>query len=378
MNWNLRDLVKSGSVLVLILIISILHYGTSVTYHYLHEIYQRVYYIPILLAAFWYGPLWGILAASLTSGIYIHHIQRDWAHLPLYTINQYAEIILYHVVALIIGLLSAKERRQRRKIETTSQELARANEKLRQTVERLEQADRLAALGQLSAGVAHEIRNPLGSIKGSVEILETEIPVDHPKREFIEIIKEETARLNSIVADFLKFARPPLPSVEPTSVNELIDSTTTLVQKRAQQSRVEILRKQDPSLPLVNLDRDQMRQVLLNIMLNGLEAMPSGGVLEVRSALGDDGRTVAIEISDTGAGIEDADLKHIFDPFFTTKSYGTGLGLSISYQLVQNHSGKITAERNAQQGMTFRIELPIVTTRTAEDYIENEYFSARN
>lgn len=358
MNRTSRDLAKCGSILALILAVSLAHYGTSVKYQYLHEIYQRVYYIPILLAAFWYGPLVGILTASLTCGMYVYHIRKDWAGFPVEAFNQYAEIILYHVVAVLVGLLSQKEQRQRTKLEATSQELRSANEKLQQTIEHLAQADRLAALGQLSAGVAHEIRNPLGSIKGSIEILEKEIPADHPKHEFIEIIKEETARLNSIVGEFLKFARPPQPSVEPTSVNELIDSTIALLDK--QDSQVEITKKQDPTIPLIGLDPDQIRQVLLNIMLNGIQAMPEGGVLEVRSSLSGDSRTVAIEIADTGNGIDDGDLKHIFDPFFTTKPQGTGLGLSISYQLVQNHAGRISVEKRAPRGTTFRIELPIM------------------
>ncbi|MBI4455547.1 MAG: sensor histidine kinase [Acidobacteria bacterium] len=359
MNRTSRELLKYGAILVLILVISILHYKTSVTYQHLHEIYQRVYYIPILLAAFWYGPLGGISAAALTSAIYFWHIQTDWAYLPHSTFNQYAEIVLYHGVAIIIGLLSLKEGRQRKKLETTSRDLADAYEKLQETVERLEHADQLAALGQLSAGVAHEIRNPLASIKGSMEILENEIPPDHPKREFVGIIKEEIARLDSIVGEFLKFARPPQPSFEPTSVNELIDSTTALLQK--QEFSVEIVKKQDPTLPLIDLDPDQIRQVLLNIMLNGIQAMPEGGILEVGSGISSDGRSVAIEISDEGEGIDHANLKRIFDPFFTTKPHGTGLGLSISYQLVQGHGGRIFVEKHPPRGTTFRIEFSLVS-----------------
>jgi signal transduction histidine kinase len=359
MKRDARDIVRGGVLLFMILFVSVLHYATPTEYLHLHEIYQRGYYIPIILAAFWYGPFWGLLSAALTSVLYGIHIHRDWIHVPTYSFNQYAEIFLYNVIALLIGFLSLRERRHREKLEKTSDELSRAYQRLRSAFEQLKQSDRLAALGQLSAGIAHEIRNPLGSIKGSIEILETEIAPDNPKQEFVRIIKEETARLNSIIAEFLKFARPPKPAVEPSSLNELVLSTLMLLQKEAEHSGVEIRRHLDPALPEIKLDRDQIRQVLLNVVLNGIQAMPHGGVLEIRSTAGDKGGAV-IEISDNGPGMDEKDLDHIFDPFFTTKPQGTGLGLSISYQLIQNHGGRISARNNPARGMAFQIELPTV------------------
>jgi two-component system sensor histidine kinase HydH len=323
MKWQHEDFFKYFSILVLIFVISIFHYETSTKYRYLHEIYQRAYYIPILLAAYWYGPLRGVLAAILTSILYIRHIQNDWTHFPDYSFNQYAEIFLYYALALIIGM-----------------------------------ADRLAALGRLSAGVAHEIRNPLGSIKGSFEILESEIHPENEKYEFVKIIKEEIARLNSIVESFLKFARPPKPRLQPTSINDLVESTLILFNKRAQESGIEIRKELADNLPAIHLDRDQIRQVLLNIILNGSDSMPDGGILEIRTGIGQNDRRITVEIIDSGIGISDEELDHIFDPFFTTKAHGTGLGLSISYQLIQNHGGTIEVHNNKDKGLTFHIELP--------------------
>jgi len=355
---SLNDWLKYTSILFLILVVSALHYWTSIDYLYLHEIYQRVYYIPILLAAFWYGPLGGVLAALLTSSLYVYHIQAHWAHFPTYTVNQYAEIILYHIVAVIIGFLSRRERRQRESLESTTKELSRAYEQIQQTFEQLKQADRLAALGQLSAGVAHEIRNPLGSIKGSIEILEAEFPPDHPKREFVDIIKEETVRLNTIVGEFLKFARPASPSMQATSLPELVDSTLTLLKKQAEDSHVRLSVAHDPALPDIHLDPDQIRQVLLNVVLNGIQAMPEGGRIVVRSSYRQSEGTALIEVADTGNGQPPPNLDHLFDPFFTTKPHGTGLGLSISYQLVHNHRGSLNVRKNDQGGLTFAISLP--------------------
>lgn len=364
-SWS-RDFIRYSSILALILVISVFHFKTGTEYRYLHEIYQRAYYIPILLAAYWYGPFRGVLAALLASVLYTLHIQMDWTSFPIYSFNQYAEILLYNVLALVIGILSQKDRKHRLKIEKTSQELSDAYQKLRDTFEQLKKTDRLAALGQLSAGIAHEIRNPLGSIKGSFEILESEISPDNKKFEFVKIIKEEITRLNAIVESFLKFARPPKPSLRPTQVNELIESILILIHKQAQECRIEIRKLLEPNLPMTNMDRDQIRQVVMNIVLNSIESMTEGGLLEVRSGIGNNNRCITIDISDTGIGIGREELDHIFDPFFTTKAQGTGLGLAISYQLVQSHGGTITARNNNDKGLTIRVELPLSMPQSTE------------
>ncbi len=359
MSVRTRDALRYAVLLLAIVVISLLHYTTSTHHRYLHEIYQRAYYIPILLAAYWYGPIAGVLAAAFTSLLYAYHIQRDWTVFPLYAFNQYAEIFLFHALALVIGLLSLKDRRRTRKLEQTSGELAEAYRKLQETFEQLRKADRLAALGELSAGIAHEIRNPLGSIKGSVEILAGEIAADNPKREFIDIIQEEVARLNSIVMEFLKFARPPQPSIRPTSVNRLAESALILVRKQAGKAGIGIECNLDPAAPVIEVDPDQIRQVLLNILLNAIQAMPDGGRLGIVTARAGDPPWVVIEVSDTGIGISDEELERVFDPFFTTKAQGSGLGLSISFQLIQNHGGRIVARKNPERGLTFRLELPM-------------------
>jgi len=335
------------------------HHKTSTEYRYLHEIYQRAYYIPILLAAYWYGPLRGVLAAFLASVLYAWHIHSDWTQFPLYSFNQYAEIFLYYALAIVIGFLAKKDRRHRMILENTSQELSEAYQKLQSTFEQLKKADRLAALGRLSAGIAHEIRNPLGSIKGSFEILESEIRPDNKKYEFVKIIKEEILRLNSIIESFLEFARPPKPSLQPTSVNDLIESILILTNKRTQECSIEVRKNLAPDLPLIPMDPNQIRQVVMNIILNGIESMPGGGKLGIISRMGCDNGCVAIEVSDSGPGIGKEDLDHIFDPFFTTKTQGTGLGLAISYQLVRNHGGTIAAVNNQDKGLTMRVEIPL-------------------
>jgi len=297
------------------------------------------------------------------------HIQKDWTSFPVYSFNQYAEIVLYHLTALIIGFLSSRERKQRQQLEKTSEELTDAYAQLQQTFDRLRKSDRLAALGQLSAGIAHEIRNPLVSIKGSVEILETSLGPGHPKAEFTGIIKEEVQRLNRLVDEFLKFARPPKPSAETVWLNDLITSTLVLVGKEAEGSNVAIKSDLDDSIPALKLDPNQIRQVLLNVILNGIQAMPDGGVLELKSFV--EAENVVVAMSDSGIGIGPAELERIFDPFFTTKPEGTGLGLSIAHQLVENHSGSLTSENNPEGGMVFLIRLPIDLKKPDQQIVIN-------
>lgn len=353
-----RDKAKLALIGMLVTAVSTLHFTTSTDYQYLHEIYQRVYYLPILLAAFWYGPAAGVLTAFVVSIIYVFHIRWDWHHTPVYTFNQYAEICLYHLVALVIGVLSAKQRRQQLQLAAASEELSSAYRRLQDTFEQLRRADRLAALGELSAGIAHEIRNPLASVKGSVAILETEIPAGHPKHEFIQIIREEADRLNRIVSEFLKFARPPRPRVEEVSLNQLLESTLLLLQQERDRARVSLTTALAPDLPVLRLDPDQIRQVLLNILINGIQAMPDGGPLHVSTRWDGDRRTAVVIVEDGGPGVPGNDLEHIFDPFYSTKAEGSGLGLSISHQLVELHGGEITAENREGGGLRMRINLP--------------------
>jgi len=333
------------------------HYGTSTEYYYLHEVYQRSYYIPILLAAFWYGPLGGLAAAALTSIFYSYHILVHWGHSPVYSFNQFAEILLFHAIGALTGFLAQAERRQRQALEKTTAELQRAYQRIEQSFEQMKQADRLAALGQLSAGIAHEIRNPLATLAGVIDILGSGVPAESHKAEFAKIGQEEMARLDRIVTEFLAFARPPQPSFQEADLNEIIDSTLLLLSHQAEKAGVTIARNL-AALPRVTVDPDQVRQVLLNVIKNSIEAMPDGGRLEVRSAHQAPDGTVSVAVTDSGAGIDPAIIDRLFDPFFTSKPAGTGLGLSISYQLVTRHGGTIRAIPN-QKGTTFEIRLPV-------------------
>jgi signal transduction histidine kinase len=269
-------------------------------------------------------------------------------------------LLLYNLMALMVGLLSAKAHRNLSHFKQASTELSQAYEELKNSSESLKRSERLAALGQLSAGIAHEIRNPLGSIKGAVDILTSDIPEEHPKEEFVGIVRKEVSRINKLVEEFLRFARPPRPEITPVNLSDLVSGAVRLVEGYASRNGIQIQRLGNDRT--VEVDEDQMRQVLLNLLLNAIEAMPEGGTLRIEFEGDGERETTLLRISDTGNGVEKVELDQIFDPFYTTKPHGTGLGLSISHQLVRNHGGQIAAEINRQRGLTVTIELPAATS----------------
>lgn len=350
-----RDL-KPWWLIASIIVITFLHYNTSTRYLLLHEIYQRLYYIPIIYAAYSYGLRGGLAAAVLSTLIYLPHLAQH-ADNRVYAINQYAETILFLVIGIVTGLLAGAERRERQRYEQTAVELQRAYDELRSTVDQLLLADRHASLGQMSAAIVHEIRNPLGAIHGAAEALETIVPPEHEKAEFLTIIKHEVERLNGLVSDFLQYARPRLPELLPTPLREIVESVVKLANKQAEQVRVKIGMDVADSLPLVLLDAEQMKQVLLNLILNAIEAMPEGGQLTISAS--QRGEELSLAVRDTGKGIDPAVREKLFSPFVTTKSRGTGLGLAIAHRLVTQHGGRIEAADGENGGALVEIRLPV-------------------
>jgi signal transduction histidine kinase len=236
-----------------------------------------------------------------------------------------------------------------------------------QVYERMKERDRLAALGQMAAGLAHEIRNPLGSIKGAAQFLQPtgSQPADAAgTREFLGIIVEEVDRLNKIVSQFLDYARPYRGDQNPLDINDVVRKTLHLIDKE-RSGGVEISTSFIEGLPPVRADAQQMRQVFLNLMFNALEAMPQGGKLHVSTSLRRSTRRGAaaafleIRFRDTGVGIPPADQRNLFIPFFTTKERGTGLGLSISQRIIENHGGTIEVRSQSGAGSTFSVLLPV-------------------
>ncbi len=354
--WTRKDLLRWAFCLAGALLVSVLHFGTAMDQLELHNLFEHLYYIPILFIAFWYGVGYGLAMALFVSAVYLVHIVTGLGQYEL--LDPLAHLALYNLMAVLVGSLSGRLKRHLRHSQAISAELAGAYADLKETTESLQRADRLAALGQLSAGIAHEIRNPLGSIKGAVEILCSNGPTAEEKQEFAAIVRQEVARINRLIEEFLRFARPPEPRIEARNVHELLTSTLWLVEGLASRRKVEIVRSCACATGRVSVDEDQIRQVFLNVLLNAVEAMGDGGILTLACSEDPLSNSEIVEVSDTGPGVDDADLERIFDPFFTTKAQGTGLGLSIADQLIRNHGGEVAARRNETGGLTVSIRLP--------------------
>ncbi len=221
----------------------------------------------------------------------------------------------------------------------------------------MSRADRLATIGELAAGAAHEIRNPLTAVKSSLQYLQSKNP-DERARKLLGTALEETARIEGILSDLLSFSRPTELRREAVDLRTLIDECLELVAFQARRQKIEIRRAFPPSLPALEGDRAQLKQLFLNLCLNAFQAMAGGGRLDLRIEV-PDGRSALVAVADTGEGIAEENLDRIFDPFFTTKKTGTGLGLSICYGIVKSHGGEIEVRSRPGQGATVIVKLPL-------------------
>lgn len=326
---------------LVIVLITVLHFLTPVDQIVWHEIYQRLYYIPIIAAALLFGLRGGLAASIFTTLVYSPHIFLHWQHGHFdYSINQYAEIVIFNLVGGVMGALGDRLRQARENAERLAEERRRAYEELQKTFEQLLQAEKLSSLGELSAGIVHEVRNPLGAIKGAVEIIEDELAPDSPRREFANLAKKEVERLNKLVGEFLRFARPATLSIQPNDLNKIVESVAALIENQAVSQSVAIEKHLQADLPNVSVDGEQIKQVLLNLAINSLQAMPHGGKLKFKTLVKKN--FCVIEVEDTGVGIDAEIMPKIFDPFFTTKERGVGLGLSVAHKIAEQHDGKLS------------------------------------
>jgi signal transduction histidine kinase len=241
-------------------------------------------------------------------------------------------------------------------------ENARLYEDLKRSKSYIRRADRLASLGTLTAGLAHEIRNPLVAIKTFTHLLPERIDDQEFRDKFLQIASGEVDRISSLITELLDFARPSDPKLALESINIILDGMILLVSTEMNKRQISNIKDYDSNLPYAEIDREQIKQVFLNILLNAIEATPDKGKITVRtrSFMKPGGEPyVQIEVTDTGCGIPPDQLEEIFNPFFTTKNTGSGLGLSISSQIVQDHKGYVDVKSQLGKGSSFFINLPV-------------------
>ena len=238
------------------------------------------------------------------------------------------------------------------KVEERSREIMRMEEQLRRS-------EKLASLGTLSAGVAHEINNPLTGILLYASILNSDKRLDPALLPDVKRVISETERCAGIVRNLLEFSRESPPEIEVVAIDAILDEVVTLFHKQPDFRNIVITKSYSSNLPQISVDPNQIRQVFMNLVINAGHAMPRGGELEISTYRSADGKYVCAGIKDNGDGIPEENLARIFDPFFTTKAEGTGLGLSISYGIIENNGGKIAVESRVGEGTAFVVMLPI-------------------
>lgn len=329
------------------------------------SLYYLIYFVPVLTAAM-YFEVWGTLGWTLlTCAAYLYFIIPE---LDFYELTEEGKTILtlrclfLFLAALMVNGFATENRRQATRYKELAETLAETNRQLEQAQEEARRSERLAALGQLSAGLAHELRNPLAVIKGSAETLMRKLAVADPvTTEVAGYISSEVNRMNVLVTRFLDFARPLKLQLAPEQIPPLVDRALKAARDRWPEAPVQVERQFAPDLPPIPVDRNLIEQVFTNLAFNAYEAMGSdGGKLSVLISRTDgDGRPgVEINFEDTGVGIPEELREQIFNPFFTTKETGVGLGLSIVSKIVDSHRGWIRVDSECGKSACFRVFLP--------------------
>ena len=370
-------------IIVLVIIVSVLHYTTSTMKWQYHLVYMQAYFIPILIAAFQFGIKGGLGIAIMVSIIYLPHIMLHWGGLVENNLMRFLQIILYNVIGFLTGLKAQREKEETIKYKNTADQLKNSletvkqqSDKLVELEEQLRQTDRLAVVGELTSTLAHEVRNPLGAIRGAVEIIVDEQTSIDKKSEFSKILIEETERVSTVLENYLSFAKKKKQQESEYVFQEIIQNVVMMLRTQARKRKIDIesIIPEDPIL--LKGDPNDLWQILMNVILNAVQAIGEEGMIRLRleenediksdqmveySTLHKSDKFLRLTISDSGAGITKDDLEKIFKPFYSTKVNGSGLGLSIVKRIADSNKWMITVNSIKDSGTEFVLIIPIKT-----------------
>ncbi len=366
-------------IFILVIIISVLPYTTPTMKWQYHLVYMQSYFIPILIAAFQFGIRGGLGVAIAVSIVYLPHIMLQWGGLVENNLMRFMQIVLYNIIGFLTGLKAQKEKEEKTKFKGTADELEKSlqtvreqSNKLHESEEQLRQADRLAVVGELTASLAHDVRNPLGSIRGAVEILRDGVQDENKKMEFFQILINDTERLNSVLENYLNYSKRKKQRDSEYIFQELVQNISMMLNTQARKNGIEIAFEMPGDPIKMKGDPDDLWQVLMNLILNSIQAMINGGKIKInvrREEITSEkkienyvndksGSYIILTISDTGPGISEKDSKEIFKPFFTKKASGTGLGLAIVKRIVDNNHWIMNFSSELGSGTEFVILIP--------------------
>jgi len=374
---NPKDVDKFWIFLIALLIIGVatLHYSTTTKLGHWHELYRAFFYIPIILAAFRFQLKGGFSSALIVILIYFPHVVFQWKGDFLYNFSRFLEIVMYLVIGVVAGYLAKRERNERQKYQHTASELQHSytqlkiqSEKLAEMEEQLRASERLSILGELAASLAHEVRNPLGSIWGVVEILKEKCKEKNEDDEFTEILIQEVKRLNQVVEYYLNLAQKPKPYLTDCDLKEVVQSVIYLLNYKARKQNIRLVSTFPDEPVFVKANQNQLQQILINVILNSMAAIENEGTITTKGEAvpieeylknGEFSQAVHLSVIDDGPGIPPEVMDKIFQPFFTTREQGTGLGLSIVKRIADQNKWKLQVESEPGQGTRITIIFPM-------------------
>ncbi|MCP3875481.1 MAG: HAMP domain-containing histidine kinase [Desulfobacteraceae bacterium] len=364
MKSNIKIMIF-GFLVAFVIVIGLLHTLTPGYMILYHDTYRRLSYFPITIGAILYGIWGGISLAILSCLAFVPHLFLFWAEGPEAYYSELSEILFYLAAGIVIGLISSRENKLREKYKTLSEKLGGSYQRLHEQASQLIEAEKqlgksqkLSMLGHVSASLAHEIKNPLASIKGAAEILADEVPENHPKHEFIEIMRSEISRLNHSVEDVLKYCRglqhEDISKQEP--VEKIINHVVSVLETGFKDKLIAVTIQPKSDDHPFSTNEAAVTQVLMNILINAVDAVEINGKIMID--FGQHEKGCLIRVSDDGPGIDNHMAKEVFQSFVTFKEEGTGLGLFISKRIIESLGGKIYIEKSSLGGAAFNIYIP--------------------
>jgi two-component system, NtrC family, sensor histidine kinase HydH len=349
----MRDTRTKISILAGLIALTVaIHYGWVLEnmfghHPWVHSVHGRFCYVPILIGAAWFGVRGGLISAASISILILPYLSGHTGHMGGDISDEIVEVLFYFGIGALVGTLVDRENLTIRKQEKTQREL--------------ERSQHLSLVGQMAASVAHEIKNPLASIKGATEIIVDDRTSPAEKKEFQGILSSEIKRIDSTVKEFLQFARPRETMLSPLNFSQALQASLKQIAPQVAVQGINISESIEPDIQILG-DQEKLHQVVINLALNAAQSSVSGTTIGVllRKAT-----TVQAEllIRDQGKGIEPKNLERIFEPFYTTRSSGTGLGLAIVKSIVDDHKGKISLSSTVGQGTQVQIILPLLRNK---------------
>lgn len=368
-------------IIVLIVIISVFHFSTPRVKWQYHLVYMQAYLIPIILSAFAFGIKGGLGAGLFISAIYFPHIILQHGGIVESNLMRFIQIVLFNVLGYLIGLKAQGERTEKERFQQTAEQLEKAllvqrqqSEMISDMEQQLRVSERLATIGELTASLAHEVRNPLGSIRGAVEIIRDSVPEEIKKLEFFDILIQDTERLSLVVENYLSFAKKHSAHIQKYDLQETIRRIILMLGARARKNNIKIENSFLKKAIIAEGDPTYLWQAMMNILLNAIQAMPDGGEISVsvdkqpttesttETTEENQPRSleyVRITVRDQGPGMDEQKLNRIFHPFYTTRPEGTGLGLAIVKRLVEENQWKMDVQSEPGVGTEFALYVPV-------------------